>query len=1204
MAYNVSDKYREVIYSGDAQNTAKLTINGTTIPTSNIKKITISSPMYDSSQKTFSLGNFISQQVTIEFRNVDNVPIEGQVHLEIGTKVDNEYEYVPIGDFIIESNPEDFYKKCKLTCLDKAVLMKSNVDYSSIVPTTVETLLKWLCTYFNIEIGTYPNINRDVTINVYDNTLSGKQYISYIAEMMGGNAKIGRDGKLYIIPLKGEPVVTINAKKSKSFTKGEIYEISRVVYESAISKFEYGEDTKNTLYIRQDNMFLTKTEEVEAIYNSVVGTKICSLKTENYGDVSLDSWDYIKYTLGEEEYITYNSNTITYQMNIASKVEVSIPTKNQQETTNVVGGNDKEKIRRLETNINQIEGTITILNEEIDGQNKKIAEIEITNEQIQQSVTKAEESIVELQTITNTLEGNPIKIENALENPLQKLVITGDGEITNDILKVYRKNEQLDYPEIEMKYNPESKNLFDLGDSLNNYFATSTNGTKINTSVNIEDYVSATFTENSITITKYNNSGYRWLSKQINLKKNTTYTISGQNSNIVKVLGFSSLEEGTIGIQLAYIDNQNLTPPKTFYSGNYEFYVISMYPPTNTTISNLQIEEGSNATQYDPFNLHGGQYYVDGITTQQTRNGRQLYNVNDVQTMTSGMTVDEEGWISVSYDNTIGTSTKYFNYFTNNLDLKPNTQYSIITEIKEVSGNLTLYSANRMNNGGQFVNSVSYAFDSSKSNLVYKRLNTTIKSFDGVVYGLRTFVQFSKGQSGSIKFRLSVLEDTTINENNFVYEPYGISPSPSYPSEIINKYPSGTYKTIIENKPYIIKLDDDLRSVGEVADRLWLDITNNIAEVEKKIGKIVLNGSENWNINSNLSNENFKVFYFYLNLMKNVQPVMSNLFTYINKRGSENCIYTPYSIELDISISSSFASDVSTFKQWLSETNTEVQYVLSIPLLQTIQMESIYQQYKLNISSLLTLNETKDEYVLENGKAIIIKKIGINENGEKYVLNTPLISDLGQLYIQLANGVNILEFLNNFNMEATYFIDNEFTRKFANQINSSSEFNEQNNLLNQNSNDINDLSNKLNNDYTNNSKLNQLLEGQKATIIEETSTMVQQSASEVSTRIINKVNTDGVTTLKNTLVTIDINGINVAKNDEDVVSLLDNKGLYVSDGKLKSDESNLLMKTDRNGAYFKSAIIDGTIKEQGLFQKEIIEDDDFGKGQAGFWIGG
>ena len=410
--------------------------------------------------------------------------------------------------------------------------------------------------------------------------------------------------------------------------------------------------------------------------------------------------------------------------------------------------------------------------------------------------------------------------------------------------------------------------------------------------------------------------------------ENKEYTLSTvaemQDSKIKMVVRQSSQN---VQITQLYTGN-SITFTNSYLNEIYAYLVIR----TNQTFDNFTIypklELGNSFTAYEPYDENGRQYYVDGISTQQTRSGRQLYNVNDVQTITSGITVDEEGWISVSYDNTIGTSAKYFNYFTNNLNLKLNTQYSIITEIKEVSGNLTLYSASRANNGGQFVNSVSYSFNNLNSNLVYKKLDTTIDNFDNVIYGLRTYVQFSKGQSGSIKFRLSVLEDTTINENNFVYEPYGIMPSPDYPSEIINKYPSGTYKTIIENKPYVINLDDDLRSVGDVSDKLWIDNKNIIAKVRKNIGKIVLNGSENWNINSNLSNENFKVFYFYLNLMKNVQPVMSNLFTYINKRGSENCIYTPYSTELDISISSSFASDVSTFKQWLSKNNVIIYYIL------------------------------------------------------------------------------------------------------------------------------------------------------------------------------------------------------------------------------------------------------------------------------------
>ena len=88
------------------------------------------------------------------------------------------------------------------------------------------------------------------------------------------------------------------------------------------------------------------------------------------------------------------------------------------------------------------------------------------------------------------------------------------------------------------------------------------------------------------------------------------------------------------------------------------------------------------------------------------------------------------------------------------------------------------------------------------------------------------------------------------------------------------------------------------------------------------------------------------------------------------------------------------------------------------------------------------------------------------------------------------------------------------------------------------------------------------------------------------------------------MVTIDENGINTAKNDEDVVSLLDNEGLYVSDGKKKQDNSNALMIVNRDGGYFKSTNTIGTIKEQNLIQKEKITDEEYGLCQAWYWIGG
>lgn len=150
---------------------------------------------------------------------------------------------------------------------------------------------------------------------------------------------------------------------------------------------------------------------------------------------------------------------------------------------------------------------------------------------------------------------------------------------------------------------------------------------------------------------------------------------------------------------------------------------------------------------------------------------------------------------------------------------------------------------------------------------------------------------------------------------------------------------------------------------------------------------------------------------------------------------------------------------------------------------------------------------------------------------------------------------------------------------------------------------VSSLETDINNNYTSNEELEQILQNQKNTITTEMTTQYQQDMDSFSFDIINKINQDGVTSLKNTMVTIDENGINTAKNNEDVVSLLDNQGVYVSDGKKQEDNSNVIMKVDRNGGYFKTLETKSTIKEQDLIQKEKIDDETYGECQGWYWIG-
>ena len=86
----VSDGFRDVLYSGDAEHTAELIIGSQTINPLNIKSIKISDPIIDTTSNTFYIGTFISKQIEIEFQNAEKIDINGQINLSIGTKVDTE----------------------------------------------------------------------------------------------------------------------------------------------------------------------------------------------------------------------------------------------------------------------------------------------------------------------------------------------------------------------------------------------------------------------------------------------------------------------------------------------------------------------------------------------------------------------------------------------------------------------------------------------------------------------------------------------------------------------------------------------------------------------------------------------------------------------------------------------------------------------------------------------------------------------------------------------------------------------------------------------------------------------------------------------------------------------------------------------------------------------------------------------------------
>lgn len=475
MAYNVTNEFKEIIYSGVSDYDCRLYINNMLIPVEQIKTIKISSPIIDTTTDTgsmFHIGTFISNSIEITFRNLYGIDLTNNpnIYLEIGLLVNGRYEYVPIGYYLIDELNENYQKTCKVTCLDYAVKFKSELDISQFFNEDgkiyASDLFEAICGYYGVTVGTYPSINNDKEIYQYDNTLTGKQYIMYLAELFGGNAKIGRDGSCNIIPLKNYNGITINALTSKSFEVGDTYELTRVCYDNGIQKYEAGgkvisvdelptenidtnsyyfltsdmkyykyvhiededneifewresQDIKNSLYLRTDNLFITQEYDVNQIYNAIVGFSVTNIKCENRIDISLDCSDIVKFTTDNGEYYTFYDNYINFNGTTMGKISVEIPLKLKQETTSIITNSTNSKISRINTILNEQAKTLEIKISEIDGTIGKVNSTLETVEGIKETISD----------LTGDIEDRFAEINTSINGINSKLTTTGGNNI-------------------------------------------------------------------------------------------------------------------------------------------------------------------------------------------------------------------------------------------------------------------------------------------------------------------------------------------------------------------------------------------------------------------------------------------------------------------------------------------------------------------------------------------------------------------------------------------------------------------------------------------------------------------------------------------------------------------------------------------------------------------------------------------------------
>lgn len=251
------------------------------------------------------------------------------------------------------------------TLTDKMIDLEFYYDASLIFKngkTTLLSIVQNICNMAGIELATTNFRGSSKQISWYDNRRTAREYIGFVAELNGGYAQIGKDGKLYFLKQNTASVKNISIDDCADFEIGEKHKITRVVYELGTIKYEFGNETANTLYLNSDNVFITEESEVESIYNDIKDFEFYSFKTSNCPvDFNVIAGQIITFTDGTNTYPTITGYDLEYFGGWNGGYTLEIATKKQEETK-VIG--TSEKIKNLSIKVDRNQNSITSLVEE------------------------------------------------------------------------------------------------------------------------------------------------------------------------------------------------------------------------------------------------------------------------------------------------------------------------------------------------------------------------------------------------------------------------------------------------------------------------------------------------------------------------------------------------------------------------------------------------------------------------------------------------------------------------------------------------------------------------------------------------------------------------------------------------------------------------------------------------------------------------
>lgn len=286
---------------------------------------------------------------------------------------------------------------------------------------TLSEIAEDICKKKGIELETSSFLNSNKKIYVYDNEVKAREYMSYISEKAGGFCCAGRTGKIQIKKL-GEDEEIIPQRLFKTYKWGEGHQISRVAYENGTESFKVGDETKDTLWIRQENLFISEEDDIQKIYDAVKDLDFYSFEGTTIINPAVDIGDIIN--IDGKKVIYQGEMTLNKRFIVDIKSKIAI--KQKQDTT--TRKQSQQVInRKIQSQIDEENLKLTQLAKETTENTEKLTKHEQTIDFISDKVSHIEET-------TNAIEGNKtISLGNAVAGELIELHIYGNNDVFSSL---------------------------------------------------------------------------------------------------------------------------------------------------------------------------------------------------------------------------------------------------------------------------------------------------------------------------------------------------------------------------------------------------------------------------------------------------------------------------------------------------------------------------------------------------------------------------------------------------------------------------------------------------------------------------------------------------------------------------------------------------------------------------------------------------